>query len=204
MSLTVFYKNTVHLNDTRTGGWAPFYYGIFAKIIKDNNYKIVAEVGIGYGTHAKSLLRETDVEQLYLVDPMVYYPNDGFSNDIQTKKCDVEGAVTPFEGLVSLIKAELDPWKDRYTWFRTKSLDVTPEQIPDELLDAVFIDGDHTYQAVLDDLAFWWKKVKVGGHVVGDDYWIDDVKRAVDAFGKPYDLLTLPDNTYKIYCLRRT
>jgi len=203
MSLTEFYKNTVRLNDTRTGGWAAFYYGIFAKIIRENNYKTVAEVGIGYGTHAKSLLKETDVERLYLVDPMVYYPNDRFSSDIESKTCDVQGVTTPFEGMVSLITSELEPWKNRYTWFRTKSLEVTSEQIPDESLDAVFIDGDHTYDAVLADLAFWWKKVKVGGHVVGDDYWIDDVKRAVDAFGKPHDLLTLPGNTYRVYCLQK-
>ena len=54
MLLSEFYKSTVHRNDTRTGGWESLYYGVFSDI--------VAEVGIGYGTHAKSILQDTLVQ----------------------------------------------------------------------------------------------------------------------------------------------
>lgn len=62
MLLSEFYKNMVHRNDTRTGGWGSLYYGIFSDIIKQHKYNIVAEVGIGYGTHAKSILQDTLVQ----------------------------------------------------------------------------------------------------------------------------------------------
>ena len=36
-------------------------------------------------------------------------------------------------------------------------------------LDAVLIDGDHDYQPVVDDIAAWRMKVKIGGYIAGDD-----------------------------------
>lgn len=75
---------------------------------------------------------------------MGFYPNDGFANDIVTKKCDVEGCNDNFDAMTRLISQELKPWQERYTWYRVKSTDITPTQIPDGHLDAVFIDGDHS------------------------------------------------------------
>ena len=202
MSLKNWYKNVVNFNDNKTGGWAPIYYGVFSKVIEDNNYKKVAEVGIGYGTHAKYILKNNvNIEQLYLIDPTKYYPNDSFAEDIMNQTPEIPG--NNFEELYTLICNELDPWKNNYTWFRTESLNITNEQISSESLDAVFIDGDHTYNAVLADLNFWWNKVRTGGQILGDDYWIDTVKNAVIEFAKQknltYDLLTLPNNSYQIY-----
>ena len=50
-------------------------------------------------------------------------------------------------------------------------------------LDFVFIDANHVYEAVIDDLHAWYPKVKVGGIIAGHDYYNDPgVKRAVDEF----------------------
>ena len=38
-------------------------------------------------------------------------------------------------------------------------------------LDVVFIDGDHSYEALLLDLAGWYPKVKQGGIIAGHDYY---------------------------------
>jgi len=49
-------------------------------------------------------------------------------------------------------------------------------------LDMVFIDGDHTYKGVKEDIATWLPKVKKGGVICGHDYtsgW-DGVIKAVD------------------------
>ena len=39
-----------------------------------------------------------------------------------------------------------------------------------ESLDVVFIDLDHTYEAVKEDIKLWLPKVKKGGYIAGDDY----------------------------------
>lgn len=37
--------------------------------------------------------------------------------------------------------------------------------------DLIYLDGDHTYEGVKEDLAAWVPKVKVGGYMSGHDYW---------------------------------
>lgn len=164
------------------GGWAGYYYGVFSKIINENNFKNCAEIGIGYGFHAKEILDNTKVEKLYLVDPMQYYPNDAFATDVIN--------YGGFEKLVKNIKTHLSEHNDRYTWFRQPSVSITNEQIPDESLDAVFIDADHSYDAVKKDLNFWWKKVRKGGWVLGDDYnsCHPGTTKAVDEFANVNNL----------------
>ena len=61
-------------------------------------------------------------------------------------------------------------------------------QFPNRYFDWVYIDGDHSRDAVTDDLEAWSAKVKSGGLISGDDYfWRDEsgrksVKEAVDGF----------------------
>lgn len=44
------------------------------------------------------------------------------------------------------------------------------QSYPDNSLDFVFIDADHTYEAVKQDIEAWWPKVKPGGILAGHDY----------------------------------
>jgi hypothetical protein len=158
MLLKDYYNETVRLNDNKLGGWSPFYYGIVTKVINENNFKNIAEIGIGYGTHAKELLKTTNITQLYLIDPMQYYPNDQFATDIMSQIPEIPS--NNFNELYDLINNELKPWNTKYTWYRKPSLSITEEEIPSNSLDCIFIDGDHSYEAVYADLQFWWKKIK--------------------------------------------
>ncbi len=57
------------------------------------------------------------------------------------------------------------------------------EWYADESLDAVFIDANHTYESVKEDIAAWYPKVKKGGYIAGHDYFAEPhpgVKKAVD------------------------
>ena len=40
----------------------------------------------------------------------------------------------------------------------------------DESLDVVFIDLNHSYESVKEDISLWLPKVKKGGYLAGDDY----------------------------------
>jgi hypothetical protein len=42
--------------------------------------------------------------------------------------------------------------------------------LPNSGLDFVFIDGNHGYPYVREDIIAWWPKVKPGGLIAGDDY----------------------------------
>lgn len=58
----------------------------------------------------------------------------------------------------------------------------------DESVDAVYIDGLHTYEGVKNDLLAWLPKMKRDGWLLGHDYRpgkFDGVVRAVNEFRKP-------------------
>tara|TARA_R110000868_G_scaffold140124_2_gene355437 strand:+ start:1125 stop:1706 length:582 start_codon:yes stop_codon:yes gene_type:complete len=52
----------------------------------------------------------------------------------------------------------------------------------DASLDFVFIDADHSYEGVLEDIQLWHPKVKTGGVLAGHDYDWTGVKQAVIDF----------------------
>lgn len=62
-----------------------------------------------------------------------------------------------------------DSYGDRATLIQGWSRDVAAT-VPDESLDFVFIDANHAYEYVVEDIAIWSKKVKKGGIVYGHDY----------------------------------
>ena len=68
---------------------------------------------------------------------------------------------------------QLDFAKSRIVVLRGTTLEVV-EQIPDEQLDLVYIDGDHTAKGMVIDLIRLRPKVKENGVIGGDDY-VDDI-----------------------------
>ena len=56
--------------------------------------------------------------------------------------------------------------------------------LADESLDFVFVDGDHSYEATLEDIRNYWPKVKKGGLFAGHDINLTTVDRAVKEFFK--------------------
>lgn len=56
-----------------------------------------------------------------------------------------------------------------------------------ESCDIVFIDMEHTYTAVKNDIELWLPKVKVGGYLAGHDYsndWLGVIQAVDEKFGK--------------------
>ena len=54
--------------------------------------------------------------------------------------------------------------------------------VTNESLDAIFIDGGHTYNDVISDLVAWYPKVKRKGILCGHDFDWPEVKLAVNNF----------------------
>lgn len=58
------------------------------------------------------------------------------------------------------------------------------QRFTDASVDLVWIDADHSYEAVRDDIAAWRPKVRAGGIIGGDDIPFPGVAQAVrEAFG---------------------
>ena len=67
--------------------------------------------------------------------------------------------------------------------------------LPDESFDFVFIDADHSYEGVLEDIVDWKPKVREGGWILGHDFapGFPGVEQAVtEAFGSHIGLVGSP------------
>lgn len=87
----------------------------------------------------------------------------------------------------------------RFTFVNKTSLEAAQE-FNDESLDFVYIDADHSYKSVVEDIQAWKQKVKRGGILSGHDYdshFTPDVVKAVEEFFPEVNITGLPTGASK-------
>jgi len=81
-----------------------------------------------------------------------------------------------------LFKENIKPVEHVVEPVRINSVEAA-KQFADSSLEFIFIDANHAYEAVLEDLKAWFPKLKKGGHIAGHDYYNDEgVRQAVRHF----------------------
>ena len=117
---------------------------------------IGAEIGVSEGTHAKEILSFLNIKQLVLVDPWESYIGSyGVAED----------------DLENRYKKTLNKFSNNNKVKIIKDYSVNAAKMfDDEYFDFVYIDGDHSYEAVIKDLDSWYPKLKEYGVMCGDDY----------------------------------
>lgn len=141
-----------------------------------------AEIGVCSAENASVLLQQRPAMSLLCVDCWGDGVSPGFL-EYQGPRCDQAGWVR----IKQLALKRLEFAGERAEIREDLSVEAA-KAVPDGSLDFVFIDGDHTYEAVCDDLRAWTPKLKPGGLLCGHDYGIPreiidnelGVKRAVD------------------------
>lgn len=146
-----------------------------------------AEVGVGSGTFSKHLVGSCDFKKFYCVDSwrhLEQYRDIANGSDSQhearyLKACQNLNS----HGCVEML--------------RMTSREAA-EIIPDESLDFVYIDANHAYEAVSQDLQLYYGKVREGGIFGGHDYVNGErsegsfgVKRAVNEFVQAHNVRRL-------------
>lgn len=126
------------------------------KLFNELGFKEIAEIGVFKGEYAENLFNYIPSLHLYCIDPWKIYDdykefrNQKFLNDCykETKERLIG------KNAVIIRKQSMKAVKD----------------FEDNSLDAVFIDGNHEFQFVTNDIAEWGKKVKIGGIIAGHDF----------------------------------
>lgn len=85
---------------------------------------------------------------------------------------------TTCENLYETFLTNIEPVKDYLNPIRATSMEVV-NQYKDESIDFVFIDGNHEYEYVFNDIKHWISKIKSGGVLSGHDYHYPPVIKAV-------------------------
>jgi hypothetical protein len=139
---------------------------------------LAAEIGVYEGVNAKGMLWNCPRMKLVLVD--------AWDNLVIYTGGDKQGA-----GFMNLImccaKINLEEFKGRCL-FTMKDSEEAAKEVSDEHFDYVYIDGDHTEEAVAKDLRLWYPKVKKGGMLGGHDSNMPEVINALVGFKKEFGI----------------
>lgn len=127
------------------------------KIMKKKfNGKLVkgVEVGVNSGRNSKSILEELNVEKLYLVDIWNNY------EEIDYVRSNIDRS---YKSVLKKFR------KDKRVRIIKDFSENAVKNMDDNSLDFVYIDANHTYNYVYQDIDLWFRKVKEGGIVAGHD-----------------------------------
>lgn len=164
-------------------------------LIKPNSVGI--EIGVWEGAFAYYVLSKTNPEQLYLVDPWKWPPQntERYGEADPEKDQRIEGY---YNEVVRLF--ENNP---NVSVLRMTSLEASTK-FPDEFFDFIYVDGDHSYKGVISDLKSYLPKLKSDGILIGDDYGFKSVSSAVNNFIKENkDTYRLVETKYGQYQIRK-
>lgn len=140
-------------------------------MIKPEGPLIGVEVGLWKADFAYSILESNSRLSWIAVDPYAPY---GRKRRTQPEWDDIHRRVM----------GKMAPFGDRFKLIRKMSRDAIHD-IPDGV-DFVFIDGNHDFDVVYDDILEYERKVRVGGILAGHDY-IQRVKKAVDRYVEDFN-----------------
>jgi len=174
--------------------------GILNKIFKSDRLKKISqfflvpnssilEVGVHKGDFSLQIFEKFKPKRLILVDPWIYelgetYKSSLYGGSLQEEK----GQVIQdqyCQNLKNIFKNEIEIGKVEI--IRKKSSEAFKQL--KEKFDMIYIDGNHLYDFVLEDLVNSLEKINNNGLIVCDDYkhigwWNDGVTRAIDFLEK--------------------
>lgn len=125
------------------------------------NGLIMVELGVFEGEFSKEIYKICKPSKLYLVDLFEGYFGSGDKDGNNHHYVQLEDEMVKIkeyfknDSSVQIIKSS--------------SMDFL-KSIPNETLDIIYIDADHSVQGCLDDLNLSYMKIKKGGFICGHDY----------------------------------
>ena len=149
-----------------------------AAVFAQLGYQKGAEVGVKKGKFSEVLCKANPNMSLLSIDPWMEYDENGNPKLSQKK---AEQIYKQARKRLKKYNAEL---------IRNTSMDAARD-IPHESLDFVYIDANHTFNFIMQDLIEWEKRVRKGGIVSGHDYFRfrnAGVVDAVDAYTRAHDI----------------
>ncbi len=132
-----------------------------------NKNSIFVEVGVWKGEFSREILNVSNPKLLVLVDSWSYDEN-------------VRGCAPQVNGEEPLNQSFFDKAKqETYNKFKNdKNVRIlemnsygASSYYEDDYFDYIYLDAEHTYKAVINDLNLWYPKLKKNGILFGDDYY---------------------------------
>ena len=143
-----------------------------------------AEIGVFKGEFSQQILDQTQPRKLHLIDPWKFQASPEFATSWYggDKGHDQHYMDLIYEEVRARFQKQI--LSEVVEIHRKPSVESAAD-FPANYFDWIYVDGDHRYNAVMEDMLAYRSKVKPGGYVAGDDYespgwWEGGVKKAVD------------------------
>lgn len=153
---------------------------ILLSLLKNRKHSIGCEVGVHTGDTTKFILENLPkIKKYYAIDPWILY--EMYDGRIYRKP-----GHQKYKTMVLAFKnyqRNIRPYKNKVITYKLSSVEASINIAPN-CLDWIFIDANHEYEYIKENLRIWSKKVKPGGLISGHDYggkW-GGIKKAVDEF----------------------
>lgn len=153
------------------------------------------EIGVLNGETSAALLNISESISLIGIDPII-----------------PDSMETSLIGSIELIEQNTKFAGDRWDFVQDYSTNQV-DKCPDDSMDFIFIDGDHTYEAVRTDYELYFPKIKKGGLIffhdsrmnrgganfhVGSSAFVDEVIASIDAHN-----LELIGEAFSLTCFKK-
>ena len=143
-----------------------FHLGDYRRFLlqKLSKGSVGCELGVWKGDFSEEILNMVKPTRLYLVDPWLYqpeFPGSWYGGGVARNQKDMDDIFEAVKNKFSNCSG--------VEIIRKKTKELAGE-ISDDSLDWVYIDGNHQYEFVLNDLKTFFPKVKTEGVLCGDDY----------------------------------
>lgn len=120
---------------------------------------VCIEVGVWQGDLSRQIAR-LPISRLYLIDPWQSI------NDVEGRLHNTDQE--KLDRIYNKVRRRFF-FDKKIQLIRKFSADAMSD-IQDGSVDWIYIDGNHSYEFVKEDLNGWWPKLKSGGYLCGDDY----------------------------------
>tara|TARA_B100000700_G_scaffold74318_1_gene82986 strand:- start:682 stop:1386 length:705 start_codon:yes stop_codon:yes gene_type:complete len=147
-----------------------------------SNQLVGAEIGVAYGVNASNILQILNMQKLILIDPWER------AIDITTNDNKEKYLFHKHRHEITLKKFSNNSKVEIINDFSVEAAKI----FDNHYFDFVYIDGDHSYEAVSNDLNAYYPKLKQFGVLCGDDYGHPSglgVIQAVQEFAREKGLL---------------
>lgn len=177
---------------------------LLEKYFKNKKINII-EIGARYGESSTILMNHLNVNKYIIIDPYKSYDEyeiDGFDKILKNDKDD-----EIFNNINKLLKNNFPNVDIIFHRGFSNNKEIL-NQIDNDSIDLVFIDGNHTYKYVLQDLENYFPKLRIGGILCGDDYFMrtykNDVLNSGAGYNQPmvYEAVQEFSNKYKLKILQ--
>lgn len=149
------------------------------ELLPDISEAVCVELGVAEGLFSSDIL-SWGVKKLYSVDLWESHPE---------RPGDVASPQEWHTANYQNVKKLLSKFGDRSEILRGFTT-VMAQLVPNLSCDLVYVDADHSYIGVKNDINSWWPKLKNGGVMAFHDYEMDHygVKQAVNEFASGLDM----------------